>query len=454
MPVLALALAFAVAGAHAQTIHPTLSGDALLGALAADFAPTSTFGYDRARDSLFAAVELEPGDSLRCAYSGVAVWIDPALDPTTAAWNASPQLSTEHVWPQSHGADLDARSDLHHLRPVQQSVNASRGNVPFGETADADVDKWYGPDGGFHTAPPPLAVRDLYSEKLGGGDAARFEPREGVAGDAARAVFYVYAVYGPPGLGQVDPAFFETQRADLLDWHAQDPPDAAELARTQRIAAWQGTPNPFVLDATLALRAFGEAEPAVAVAALSATATADGTASVAWETAAETGLAAFRVRGRPDVFGAAFELWGEVPAAGAPSPYALAHGPLAPGAYRVALAAVSLGGTELSVGEVGFAVPEPVAAHDAPGALLALALDGPNPTRGALRAMLSLGAPTHVRAEVLDALGRVVRVLHEGPAAERLALSGSTHGLAPGVYVLRVTTARSETRAARFTVAR
>jgi hypothetical protein len=255
LAILALVLSLS---ANAQPIHPTLAGDALLAALAADYAPTATFSYDRARDSLFAVVYRETGDSLRCRYSGLAIWIDPSLDPTTAAWNASPRVSTEHLWPQNRGATegTPAYADLHHLVPAQQSINSSRLDHPFGEVDDALADRWWGPTPGYATTPPPLAVRDLYSEKLNAGEASLFEPREGVAGDVARALFYVWTVYGPSGTGQLDAAFWPSQRDALLDWHAEDPPDAAETQRTLRIAAWQGTPNPFVLDATLAERAF------------------------------------------------------------------------------------------------------------------------------------------------------------------------------------------------------
>ena len=248
--------------ARPEPVLPDLSGGALLDALARDFTPAVTFPYDRSRDSLFAAVYLEragDADSLRCVYSGVAVALDPALDPTTAAYNASPRLSTEHLWPQNRGATSGtaAYADLHHLVPAQQSINASRGDDPFGEVADSDADRWWGPEGGTRATPPPLSVRDSYSEKLNGGAASRMEPREGVEGDVARALFYVYAVYGPAGADQLDEAFWTTQRSTLLAWHAADAADDAERARSSRIAGWQGTQNPFVLDATLAGRAFG-----------------------------------------------------------------------------------------------------------------------------------------------------------------------------------------------------
>ena len=249
-------------------VHPDLSGRPLLAALAADYSPRSTFSYDRARDSLFAVVWRErregasaASDSLRGFYSGLAIGLPPDIDPTTHAWTASPRFSTEHLWPQSRGAaeSTPLHADLHHLAPVQQSVNSSRSNHPLGEVPDAQADRWYGPVDGVLSTPPASAVRDAYSEKRGA-PSPLFEPREDHAGDAARALFYAWTVYGPHGgpldEGRLDADFFAAQLSDLLAWHAQDPPDDAERQRSATIATWQGTENPFVLDPTLAERAF------------------------------------------------------------------------------------------------------------------------------------------------------------------------------------------------------
>ena len=76
----------------------------------------------------------------------------------------------------------------------------------------------------------------------------------------------------------------------------------------------------------------------------------------------------------------------------------------------------------------------------------------PNPSAGVVRFALALSSPAHVRAVVLDALGREVAVAHDGPAPGA-ALAVDAGALAPGVYVLRVTAA-SGTAARPFTVAR
>ncbi|MEO0556812.1 MAG: hypothetical protein AAF170_01380 [Bacteroidota bacterium] len=62
----------------------------------------------------------------------------------------------------------------------------------------------------------------------------------------------------------------------------------------------------------------------------------------------------------------------------------------------------------------------------------------PNPTAGPARAMLTLPEDTHVRATVLDALGRQLEVLVEGVRPEGDTELAMPVGLAPGTYLLRV----------------
>ena len=178
-------------------------------------------------------------------------------------------------------------------------------------------------------------------------------PREVHPRRAAGALLYVAAVY----TDLVDLAWLEPQRATLLAWHTADPPSAQDVARSERVAAFQTgcaagpCVNPFVADPTLAERAFA---------------------------------------------------------------------------------------------------PRPTATDSAPDeSVLALGPPRPNPSVGPVQFALTLSRRGHVRAVVLDALGRAVAVVHDGPAAGPLAVDAS--GLAPGVYALRVTAA-SETAVRRFTI--
>ncbi|WP_375511274.1 endonuclease [uncultured Nostoc sp.] len=83
----------------------------------------------------------------------------------------------------------------------------------------------------------------------------KFEPREKVKGDIARAIFYFYTIYRDQA-ERVDLNYFQEQCDTLCKWNQQDPPDITEIERSHAIAKFQGNDNPFVLDVTLAERAY------------------------------------------------------------------------------------------------------------------------------------------------------------------------------------------------------
>jgi hypothetical protein len=91
---------------------------------------------------------------------------------------------------------------------------------------------------------------------------------------------------------------------------------------------------------------------------------------------------------------------------------------------------------------------------NAPADAFRLAAARPNPVRGAATVTVELGAPQHVRAVLTDALGRrVLDVFDAAAPAGALDLRLDAAGLAPGVYVLRVTGA-SATATQTVTVVR
>ena len=61
----------------------------------------------------------------------------------------------------------------------------------------------------------------------------------------------------------------------------------------------------------------------------------------------------------------------------------------------------------------------------------------PNPTTSTLTLAYELSTPSPVRIELIDLLGRVVRVVEQGASGDRVELS--TEGLGAGVYVARLT---------------
>jgi len=233
------------------------SGSALTDSLQQTFGVPRTLGIDFMRDSLYAAVYNEAGGTVEGIYSGFQVTVDPnADDPSGVAFDKG--LNAEHIWPQSKGAEQEpALSDLHILAPTRAEVNSARSNFAFGEIRDAETDEWFFEDQSQSSAPPD-SERPLWSELNDSPpdrDDRRFEPRHSVKGDVARAVFYFVTIYPDRAVQQ----FFEEQRETLLDWHQQDPVDATEVRRTLIQAGFQeNVPNPYVVDSTLAERAFGE----------------------------------------------------------------------------------------------------------------------------------------------------------------------------------------------------
>ncbi|TAK41872.1 MAG: endonuclease I [Saprospiraceae bacterium] len=234
-----------------QDVFPGLSGPDLLDALVAGYKPAQLLPQAQARDTLFGEID-NPGDSLTCVYTGFTIWLDPALDPTQAAFmNGGPDaINTEHTYPQSLGATGAAEGDLHHLYPTRADVNADRGNSPFAEIPDNETEEWYYL--GQSQSSIPATNINQYSERKG----SLFEPREDHKGNVARSMMYFYTMYKAQA-DQADPAFFEAQRQTLCAWHFLDPVDETEWNRTWKIAQHQsGKPNPYVLDCTLPERTF------------------------------------------------------------------------------------------------------------------------------------------------------------------------------------------------------
>ncbi|NNF59485.1 MAG: hypothetical protein HKN04_14710 [Rhodothermaceae bacterium] len=251
--------------ARAQ-IQPGLTGEPLRQALVADYTPTTVLSDAASKDTLYAVIDrtnVGGQDGVLGLYTEYFVPFDcsPSCDPSQDVFNNNAGINQEHTWPRSEGAGSgNAERDLHHLFPTRVVVNSDRASLPFGESDDGSTTAWYYLNQSQGTA-PPVATRDLWSERQG---LTRFEPRESVKGDVARALFYFYTIYGPNGTDQASTAFFDAMKETLLDWHEADPPTAEEEARSLRVADYQATGssepaiNPFVHDATLVRRAYFE----------------------------------------------------------------------------------------------------------------------------------------------------------------------------------------------------
>ena len=246
-PVLAqFSLSKLESGNEFEVIFPELSGETLRSRLARDYGVKKSLGYDKARDYMYSQLDNDDG-VVRGIYSGFAVEVDPqSKRPRSEAFQNGKGINAEHSWPQSKGAKGVAKSDLHHLLPSRAKVNSRRGNSPFAEIEDSQTDRWLIDELELSTI--PTTNIDAYSEATN----SSFEPREGVKGNIARALFYFYTVYK----NQAEPGFFEEQQTTLCDWNVLDPVDAEEIERSHAIATQQGNDNPFVIDPTLANRLY------------------------------------------------------------------------------------------------------------------------------------------------------------------------------------------------------
>lgn len=192
-------------------------------------------------DALWQQLQYTDEDSLQTnniieTYTG---WSIPKSNYGTGA----DQWNREHTWSVSHGSfgtSRPAGTDLHHLRPCDVTVNSAKGNKDFDNGGTPYVDstpyQGYGNTTGCNTA------------------TNSWEPRPVEKGDVARMLFYMAVRYEG-----VDTSYdlelqdttptngpFYGKLSTLLQWHYQDPPDAWERRRNDRIQERQGNRNPFI----------------------------------------------------------------------------------------------------------------------------------------------------------------------------------------------------------------
>ena len=166
----------------------------------------------------------------------------------------------EHVWAQSLSNGMwgtsGGGSDLHHLRPSEVKLNASRGNNKYGEVTNGTEEYSKNTSGN--------------NSKLGGySKGSTFMPLENVKGDVARIVMYVYTHYnsytnsifeGHATTNGGNGSYFGTLRFTdimapstesaaielLLEWNKSDPVDQIERTRNEEAFKIQKNRNPFI----------------------------------------------------------------------------------------------------------------------------------------------------------------------------------------------------------------
>lgn len=241
IPLLIVASLFLGKNAVCQDIPNNLIGEALIQELRAQFSPSQTLSYGRARTLMFSDIDNVNG-SVELVYTG-------ELFRTSGVPNAN-IVNTEHTWAQSKfsGSGSNAmKTDLHHLYPTYNPTNGARGNKPFADIDDYQTKKWWNSFRPIRSM--PRYNIDEYSESTN----QLFEPREKHKGNVARSMFYFYTIYGNRS---IDKRWFRPQIPTLLRWHQQDPVDTTERLRSAEIAAAQGNENPYVTHPELVARAF------------------------------------------------------------------------------------------------------------------------------------------------------------------------------------------------------
>lgn len=133
-----------------------------------------------------------------------------------ATWDGGTTWNREHVWCQSLGwfSTSGAGADLHHIRPLESSVNSSRGNKKFGNSGS-----YYLP---YNINGCGLDYR----------------------GDVARIIFYLMVRYTEAD--SYNATAIASSMELLLEWNRLDPVDELELARNDAIQSIQGNRNPFI----------------------------------------------------------------------------------------------------------------------------------------------------------------------------------------------------------------
>ncbi len=186
------------------------------------------FSYDAARNLMYGvtgSVDVDASNEVECVYTGVKVMADGTRSPGSGDL----EITTEHSWPRSDGAEsFPAEGDLHHLYPVLSHANGTRGINEFGDTT-------CGEDG------ESACAWSQGGSNLGSATDGRpvvFEVRPERRGDIARAHFYFAVRY--------ELSIAANEEATLRRWHCEDPPTDDERARNDRVAAFQKNRNPFI----------------------------------------------------------------------------------------------------------------------------------------------------------------------------------------------------------------
>lgn len=180
-----------------------LSGHGLLSELRSIISVYKHRSYDAARDILqISDQDPKNPNNIILVYNRASV---------RSTWDSGTTWNREHVWPQSKLSGASA-SDLHNLKPANNSINSSRSNHPFRDSTNSS-----------------------YGHVSGG-----WFPGDNDKGDIARILFYMITRYSQLSLSTM------ANLTTLLKWHLEDPVDDFERNRNEVIYSYQENRNPYI----------------------------------------------------------------------------------------------------------------------------------------------------------------------------------------------------------------
>lgn len=195
-------------------------------------------------------------------YSGYILFYSDVSSETIS----NNKIAREHVWPKSHATfyEKNGGCDLHHLRPTNQYVNASRSNDIYG-----NVRANYS---GYTVYPTNSSTPSLFKAD------GYVEVNDNIKGDVARILLYVWCRWEQPNLFEdisnptYDTADTPSKNSNdggrviesletLLQWCKEDPVDTWEMSRNDATERIQGNRNVFIDYPELAWLVFGQTIP-------------------------------------------------------------------------------------------------------------------------------------------------------------------------------------------------
>ena len=187
---------------------------------------TTKTSYDDCSDP--SIVEKTDGDPNNSGNI-ILFWSGLSIEST---WDSGTSWNREHVWPQSQGwfSTSGAGADLHHIRPVDPSVNGKHSNYPYGEVS-----------GDYYVTTSSTNGSVVTDAKYYNGV---FEPGDSKKGDCARIIFYLLVRYEDSD--NYDISNVATSMDLLLEWNNNDPVDSSEISRNNAVYDIQGNRNPFI----------------------------------------------------------------------------------------------------------------------------------------------------------------------------------------------------------------